>query len=97
MHNDSLQKYIRNIQDVPAPGVTFRDITPLIGDPQGFNEAVTSIVAMSQGLKIDKVVGIEARGFIIGAALALHRGVGFVPVRKRGKLPRSIFKEQYSL
>ena len=53
MHNDSLQRYIRNIEDVPAPGVTFRDITPLIGDPQGFTEAVNSIVAMSQDLKID--------------------------------------------
>ncbi len=97
MHNDSLQRYIRNIEDVPALGVTFRDITPLIGDPQGFTEAVNSIVAMSQGLKIDKVVGIEARGFILAAPVAFHLGAGFVPVRKAGKLPWEVVREEYAL
>lgn len=97
MHNDSLQRYIRNIEDVPAPGVTFRDITPLIGDPQGFSEAVSSIVAMSFGLKIDKVVGIEARGFILAAPVAFHLGAGFVPVRKAGKLPWEVVREEYAL
>ena len=97
MHNDSLQRHIRNIEDVPAPGVTFRDITPLIGDPEGFKEAVSSIVAMSQGLKIDKVVGIEARGFILAAPVAFHLGAGFVPVRKAGKLPWEVVREEYAL
>jgi len=82
---------------VPAPGVTFRDITPLIGDPEGFKEAVSSIVAMSQGLKIDKVVGIEARGFILAAPVAFHLGAGFVPVRKAGKLPWEVVREEYAL
>ena len=82
---------------MPAPGVTFRDITPLIGDPEGFKEAVSSIVAMSQGLKIDKVVGIEARGFILAAPVAFHLGAGFVPVRKAGKLPWEVVREEYAL
>lgn len=82
---------------MPAPGVTFRDITPLIGDPQGFKEAVNSVVAMSQGLKIDKVVGIEARGFILAAPVAFHLGAGFVPVRKAGKLPWEVVREEYAL
>ena len=97
VHNNSLQRLVRNIQDVPAPGVTFRDITPLIGDPAGFDEAVRSVVSLAEGKAIDKVVGIEARGFILAAPVAFHLKAGFVPVRKPGKLPWEVVSEKYQL
>ncbi len=97
VHNNSLQRFVRNIQDVPAPGVTFRDITPLIGDAVGFDEAVRSVVSLAEGKAIDKVVGIEARGFILAAPVAFHLKAGFVPVRKPGKLPWEVVSEKYQL
>jgi len=97
MLNNDLQRYVRNIQDVPVAGVTFRDITPLIGDPGGFGEAVRSVVALAEGKKVDKVVGIEARGFILAAPVAFHLKAGFVPVRKPGKLPWEVVSESYQL
>jgi adenine phosphoribosyltransferase len=97
MSADYLQRLIRDIPDVPQPGVIFRDITPLIGDPKGFDATVNAIVSMAHGRRIDKVIGIEARGFILAAPVAFHLNAGFVPVRKAGKLPWAVVREEYSL
>ncbi len=90
-----LEKFIRNVPDFPKPGVGFKDITPLMQ-----NHLPELIEAMSQGInwsEIDVVVGIESRGFILGAAMALHNGKGFLPVRKKGKLPPPVVSQSYSL
>ena len=92
-----LAGYIRDIPDFPKPGVVFKDITPLLGDAAAFNAAVDAMVAPFQGQTIDKVLGIEARGFIFGAPVACRFGAGFVPVRKAGKLPWEIEREEYAL
>ena len=97
MSAERLQRLIRDIPDVPQPGVIFRDITPLIGDREGFDATVKSVVSMARGRKIDKVIGIEARGFILAAPVAFHLNAGFVPVRKAGKLPWAVVREEYSL
>jgi adenine phosphoribosyltransferase len=97
MAEQGIQRLIRDIPDVPQPGVIFRDITPLIGDAQGFDETVRSVVSLAQGRKIDKVIGIEARGFILAAPVAFHLNAGFVPVRKAGKLPWATIREEYNL
>ncbi len=94
---DHLKKYIRTIPDWPEAGVNFRDITTLIKDPEGFNKTVSVLRRRYQGKKVDMVVGIESRGFIFGGALAGQLGVGFVPVRKEGKLPAETLREQYTL
>ena len=78
-------------------GVTFRDITPLLGDAAEFARAVNSLVEEFSGAAIDRVVGVEARGFIFGAAVAYRAGAGFVPVRKAGKLPWAVAREEYDL
>lgn len=92
-----LQRLIRDIPDVPTPGVMFRDITPLLADPQGYDEAVNAIVGLSHGKKVDKVIGIEARGFIMAAPVAFRLNAGFIPVRKAGKLPWAVVREEYAL
>ena len=97
MSAEQLQRLIRDIPDVPQKGVVFRDITPLIGDPEGFDATVKAVVSMAHGRKIDKVIGIEARGFILAAPVAFHLNAGFVPVRKAGKLPWAVVREEYSL
>jgi adenine phosphoribosyltransferase len=97
MSAEYLQRLIRDIPDVPQPGVIFRDITPLIGDAKGFDATVNAVVTMAHGRKIDKVIGIEARGFILAAPVAFHLNAGFVPVRKAGKLPWAVVREEYSL
>ena len=84
--NDLKQK-IRTIPDFPAPGIQFRDITILLADPEAFNDVIERFVENYQDEAIDLVVGVESRGFIIGAQLALRLGKGFIPVRKAGKLP----------
>lgn len=89
------ETHIRNVADFPKPGVMFKDITPLL--TERFQEVIT---AMSQGIdwkNIDHVVGIEARGFILGAAMAQMHGKGFIPMRKKGKLPPPVISETYSL
>ena len=92
-----LKKYIRDIPDFPKPGIIFKDITPLLQSPEGLG-MVTRIFAEKFGdEKIGKVVGIESRGFIFGAALSVQLGVGFVPVRKAGKLPWTKVSEEYVL
>jgi len=92
-----LKDAIRTIHDYPKPGVEFRDITTLLGDAWAFRRAVDELVQPWAGAKIDKVAGIEARGFILGGALAHQLSAGFVPVRKKGKLPHDTVRIAYSL
>ena len=87
--------FVRDVPDYPQPGVLFKDITPLLGDPGAF-AAVVDALAGAFG-PVDKVAGIEARGFILAAPVALRNGAGFVPVRKKGKLPAATFTEEYTL
>src|SRR6185312_6228780 len=86
VEND-LRTAIRTIPDYPKPGIMFRDITTLLGNPRAFRRAVDELVQPWAGSKIDKVAGIEARGFILGGAVAHQVSAGFVPIRKKGKLP----------
>lgn len=88
---------IRTIPDYPKQGVMFRDITTLLSDPFGFRKMIDELVQPYAGKKIDVVAGIEARGFIIGGAIAHQLSVGFVPVRKEGKLPYHTYAEEYAL
>ena len=88
---------IRDIPDYPTPGVSFRDITPLLGDAQGFGRAITELAHRFDDVPADRVLGMEARGFIIAAPLAYRMGAGFAPVRKAGKLPWAVVREQYTL
>ena len=97
MRNEHLLRLIRTIPDVPKPGIMFRDITPLLASPEGFAATVQEIVAVSEGLRPTKVIGVEARGFILAAPVAQQLGAGFVPVRKAGKLPWQVVGESYSL
>ena len=97
MDTQVLHASIRDIPDFPKPGVTFKDITPLLGDPAAFSTAVDAIVVSFGRGSIDKVVGIEARGFIVAAPVAYHFGAGFVPLRKPGKLPYTTVEESYEL
>ena len=93
----NVQSYIRAIPDFPIPGILFRDITPLLKDKQGFRAAIDLFVGKFKERKIDYVVGIEARGYMLGAPLAYEIGAGFVPVRKPGKLPFNKLSETYAL
>lgn len=88
---------IRNIPDYPKPGVMFRDITTLLGDARAFRRAIDELVHPYAGSKIDKIAGIEARGFILGGAIAHQMSAGFVPIRKKGKLPHETVRIAYSL
>lgn len=92
-----LERSIRTIPDFPKPGILFRDITTLLGDPEAFNQAVSGLATPHAASGITKVAGIEARGFILGAAVAHHLGAGFVPLRKKGKLPHDTLSAAYSL
>ena len=92
-----LKDHIRDIPDFPKPGVVFKDITPLLADVDAFRFTVDAIADHFAGGNVDKVLGIEARGFIIAAPVAYRFGAGFVPVRKAGKLPWAIEKEEYEL
>jgi adenine phosphoribosyltransferase len=93
----SIKSLIRTIPDYPKPGIQFRDITTLLQDPEGMREALDRLLAPYRGVRVDKVAGIEARGFILGGALAHQLEAGFVPVRKRGKLPFSTVGQDYAL
>jgi adenine phosphoribosyltransferase len=92
-----LEAAIRTIPDYPKQGILFRDITTLLGNPRAFRRTVDELVHPWAGSKIDKVAGIEARGFIIGGAVAHQLSAGFVPIRKRGKLPHETVRIAYSL
>ncbi len=92
-----IRSLIRTVPHYPKEGVMFRDITTLLKDPVGFRLMIDELVNRYSGMTIDKVAGIEARGFIIGAALAYQLGVGFVPIRKKGKLPSETVGHDYEL
>ena len=92
-----LKEKIRTIPDFPKPGILFRDITTLLADPEAFNSVIAMFVEHYQEEQIDLIVGIESRGFIIGAPLALRLGKGFIPVRKAGKLPGPTHGVEYDL
>ena len=92
-----LKATVRSIPDYPKPGIMFRDITTLLGDARAFRRAVDELVQPWAGSKIDKIAGIEARGFILGGAMAHQVSAGFVPIRKRGKLPHTTVRIAYSL
>lgn len=92
-----LDDLIRVIPDYPSPGITFRDITPLLGSPWAFGRAIDELVARFHEVPVDRVVGIESRGFILAAPVAYRLRSGFVPVRKAGKLPWAVAREEYEL
>jgi len=93
----NLKDLIQDVPDFPKAGVLFRDVTPLLGDGPAFASAIEQLDHMTRDLAYDIIIGIESRGFIFGAALALRRGCGFVPIRKPGKLPRAALRETYAL
>ncbi|MDH6234456.1 adenine phosphoribosyltransferase [Mesorhizobium soli] len=95
--DEMLTSSIRNIPDYPKPGVMFRDITTLLGDARAFRRAIDELVHPYAGSKIEKIAGIEARGFILGGAIAHQLSAGFVPIRKKGKLPHDTVRIAYSL
>jgi adenine phosphoribosyltransferase len=93
----NLAEHIRAIPDFPKPGIVFRDVTTLFGDARAFRRAVDELVQPLAGRKIDKVAGAEARGFILGGAVAHQLSAGFIPLRKRGKLPHKTIAVEYAL
>jgi adenine phosphoribosyltransferase len=92
-----LERYIRTVKDFPKPGIGFKDITTLLKEPKAFAQVIDLLTAHYQNKKIQKVVGIESRGFIFGAPLALRLNAGFVPARKPKKLPAATIREEYAL
>ena len=94
---EELQALVRTVPDFPKPGIQFRDITTLIGHPQGMAASVRHLAALAKVAGAQKIAGMEARGFIFGAAVAVELGVGFVPVRKPGKLPIETIGIDYAL
>ena len=97
MEIEAIQALIRDVPDFPEPGIVFKDITPVLADPIAFSTITDLIVVHFGRGNVDKVVGIEARGFILAAPVAYHFGAGVVPVRKQGKLPWTTVAEEYSL
>ncbi|MGB1515161.1 MAG: adenine phosphoribosyltransferase [Paracoccaceae bacterium] len=93
----TVKDYIRTIVDFPHEGIMFRDVTTLFADPRGFRMCIDQMLHPYAGQPIDKVVGLEARGFILGGAIAHQLGTGFVPVRKKGKLPGNTISQDYKL
>lgn len=93
----TVKDYIRSIADFPHEGIVFRDVTTLFSDARGFRMAVDQLLHAYAGQRIDKVVGLEARGFILGGAVAHQLSTGFVPIRKKGKLPGTVISEAYTL
>ena len=93
----NIEQYIRTIPDYPKKGIQFRDVTTLFQDPRGFRMAIDMLLHPYAGVQIDKVAALEARGFILGGAIAHQLSVGFVPIRKKGKLPFQTMEEAYTL
>jgi len=93
----AIEKYIRDIEDFPKRGVVFKDITPLLANPEAMQACLTELLRLTENQKIDKVVGIEARGFFFAPLLAKELDAGFVPIRKPGKLPHETLKQPYTL
>ncbi len=94
---NNIRDYIRTIPDFPHEGILFRDVTTLFGNAEGLRLAIAETVVALKDLKIDKVAGLEARGFIMGGAVAQSLGVGFIPIRKKGKLPGKTICQEYNL
>ncbi|MBI2339817.1 MAG: adenine phosphoribosyltransferase [Deltaproteobacteria bacterium] len=94
---EDLKKFIRDVPDFPRKGIVFKDITPLLKDPAAFRRVIRIFSDRFSNEKISRIVGIESRGFIFGSALSLEMGIGFVPVRKKGKLPWTKISEEYVL
>ena len=97
MQIEQIEALIRDVPDFPEPGIVFKDITPVLADPIAFSTIIDLIVVHFGRGNVDKVVGIEARGFILGAPVAYHFGAGVIPVRKKGKLPYETIEEEYAL
>ncbi|WP_168797938.1 adenine phosphoribosyltransferase [Pacificoceanicola onchidii] len=97
LEKKQVQDYIRTIVDFPHEGILFRDVTTLFADPRGFRIAIDQLLHPYAGVRFDKVVGLEARGFILGGAVAHQLSAGFVPIRKKGKLPGAVISEEYQL
>jgi adenine phosphoribosyltransferase len=97
MQKKTVRDYIRTIPDFPHEGILFRDVTTLFADPRGMRLAVDQLLAPFAGTRIDAVAGLEARGFILGGAMAHQLGTGFVPLRKKGKLPGATYQQDYAL
>ena len=93
----TIEKTIRTIPDYPKPGIMFRDITPVLKDRDAFRACIDALVEKTMGMKVDYIVGIDARGFIIGGAMAYEMGIGFIPARKKGKLPHKSVRVEYEL
>src|SRR6266516_4803685 len=94
---DKLRAGVRDVPDFPKKGIVFKDITPILSDPVLFRASIDLFLERCHGKKIDKIVGIDARGFLFGSTVAYELGVGFVPIRKRGKLPYKTEVAKYSL
>lgn len=94
---ERLRNAIRDVEGFPKEGITFKDITPILGDAELFRAAIDLLIASAGGVKVDKIVGIDARGFILAAAVADRLNVGFVPIRKKGKLPWKCKEAAYAL
>lgn len=94
---NKLQSFIRDIPDFPKKGIIFKDITPLLKDPTAFNTVLNTFYELYRDKKVNYIVGIESRGFIFGAALASRLGIGFIPIRKKGKLPYKTVSNTYDL
>ena len=97
MSEFDFESLIEDIPDFPIPGVVFKDVTPLLADPEGFEAVVTGLADPYRSAGVTKVIGSEARGFMLGAPVALELGAGFVPARKPGKLPREVVSREYGL
>ena len=93
----NLKRLIRTIPDHPKPGIMFRDVTTLFGDAQGFKALIAQLTERYRTAPIDAIAGIEARGFIMGGAMADNLGCGFIPIRKKGKLPWKVYAQEYQL
>jgi adenine phosphoribosyltransferase len=94
---DLVRARLRDVPDFPKPGILFKDITPVLGDAAAFSAALDALAAYAAPLGVTRVLGVEARGFILGAALAARMGLGFVPARKPGKLPAAVDRASYAL
>ncbi|MCK8627328.1 adenine phosphoribosyltransferase [Fructobacillus cardui] len=97
MSKINLHDYVATVEDYPEPGVSFRDISPLMGDGPAYKQAIDQIVDFAKDLDVDLIAGPESRGFIVGSPLAYAMGIGFVPARKSGKLPRKAVSASYTL